>query len=64
MIAALEVHDLLAKMYSILDNVVSKWVDNLALILANLFNSAPQQHHEVWTSQFLSLQSKNRSCSS
>ena len=35
--AALEVTELLTKIHDILDNAVSKWVDNTACILAYLF---------------------------
>ena len=38
MIAVSEVHELLTKIHVILDSVVSKWVDNMAHILASLFN--------------------------
>ena len=36
MIAALEVHDLLTKIHDILVNAVTKWVSNMAYILASL----------------------------
>ena len=45
-----KVHGLLTKMHDILDNSVSKWAGNTACVLADLFNSASRQHHEVLTS--------------
>ena len=47
-----EVHELLLKVYDILDKAVYKQVGNLAYILAYLFNSVSRQHCEVWASQF------------
>ena len=32
---------------------MSKWVGNMACVLAYIFNSASRQHHEVQASQFL-----------
>ena len=48
-----EVCEFLPKVHYILDKAVSKWVGNLACILAYLFNSISRQHCEVWASQFL-----------
>ena len=48
---------LLLKAHDILDNAVSKWVGNSALILAHLFNSVSRQCCEVWASQFPFLHS-------
>ena len=47
-----EVHELLTKIYYILDNSMSAWAGNKACIVAYLFNSAFRQHFEVWASQF------------
>ena len=46
-----EVHELLIKVYDILDNAVPKCVGNSANILAHIFHSASRQHCEVWASQ-------------
>ena len=46
--AALEVHGLLSKIYNILYNALSKCVDNMACILAYLFNCASRQNCDVW----------------
>ena len=51
-IPVVEVHELLTKTHGILDNAISKQVENTACILAFLFNSASRQHHEVLTSQY------------
>ena len=50
-------HELLLRIHDILDKAVSKWVGNLACILAYLFNSVSRQHCEVWASQFPFLHS-------
>ena len=52
MIAASKSHELHTKIHNILNNAVSEWVGNMTCILACIFNSAPRQHCEVWTSQF------------
>ena len=43
-----KVHDLLTRIYDILDNAISKWAGYTAPILAYLFNSTSRQCHEVW----------------
>ena len=43
-----EVHELLTKIYDILDKTVSKQVGNTAYILAYLLNFASMQHGQVW----------------
>ena len=55
MIVASEVHELLTKIYKIMDNALSKWVDNTTLI----FNSASRQCHEVWVPLFPFLHNIN-----
>ena len=52
-----EVHELLLKVYNILDNAVSKQVGNSAHILAHVFNYVSRRCHEVWASQFPFLHS-------
>ena len=52
-----EVCKLLLKVHDILTNAVSKTVWNSACILADVFNSATRQYHEVWASQFPFLHS-------
>ena len=52
-----EVHELLIKIHNILVNAISKWVGNMACILAHVFNSASRQHCELWASQFPFLHS-------
>ena len=54
-------HELFTKINDILNNAVSKWVDNTAHILAYLFNSAYSQCHELCASQFPFLQSLKNS---
>ena len=51
-IAASEVHELLTKIYDILDSAVLKQVSNTAPTLGYPFNSASRKHCEVWLSQF------------
>ena len=48
-----EVHELLLRIYDILDKAVFKQVGNLAHILAYLYNFVSRQCCEVWASQFL-----------
>ena len=50
-IAASEVHALHTKIQDILDSAVSKWVGNMACILAYLFNSDSRLHNEIWALQ-------------
>ena len=57
MISVSEVHELLTKIYDILDNVMPKQVGNMAHIW-HIFNSASRQHHEVLASQVTVLQSQ------
>ena len=47
-----EVLELLTKIHKILDSAVSKWVGNIAHILAFLFNSASRQCLEVCALQY------------
>ena len=50
-IAASELHELFTMIYDILDSAVSKWIGDMACILACL-NSASRWHCEVWAFQF------------
>ena len=47
-----EVHEVLIKVYDLLDNAVSKQVGNLTHILVHVFHSASRQCCEVWNPQF------------
>ena len=40
-------HELLTRIHDILDGAVSKQVDSTAYILAHLFDSISQKHHEI-----------------
>ena len=51
MIPVQEGLELLIEIYDILDNALSKWVENTVHIWASLFNSASRQCHDVWASQ-------------
>ena len=42
----------LIEIHDILDSAVSKWIGNMAHILACLFKSSSREQHEFWPSQF------------